>query len=116
MESTSLRERITEAIRYWERRRLVYNAVLVLVVFFYFGAGYPQSKQAFNLDQALVIFLLAVVANVAYCAAYVVDVFAQTSGFHEQWRKYRWLLFAIGATFAGAITRFFAIGLFNSQR
>ena len=39
-------------------------------------------------------------ANVAYCAAYVVDVFVRMSGFREQWRAYRWMLFFIGMSFA----------------
>jgi uncharacterized membrane protein YfcA len=116
MEAAGLRERITEAIGYWEPRRVVYNAVLVLVVLGYFAADYPGSKAALNLDEVLVVFVLAVLANVAYCAAYVPDVFAQTSGFRDQWRKYRWIPFAIGVTFAGVITRFFAMGLFGNSR
>jgi hypothetical protein len=116
MEGTSLRERITEAIRYWEPRRLVYNAVLGAIVLIYFVAGYPGSRQALHVDQMLVLFLLAVLANVAYCTAYIADVFAQTSGLRDEWRKYRWLLFAIGVAFAGVITRFFAIGFFSIVR
>ena len=113
MESTSLRDRITEAIRYWEPRRLLYNGVLMLIVLVYFALGYPAAKQDLKLDEMLVIFLLAVLANVAYCAAYVADVFAQWSSFRERWRRYRWVLFSIGLIFAGIITRFFAIGFFS---
>jgi hypothetical protein len=116
MDTGSFRERITEAIGYWEPRRLIYNAVLFLIVAAYFAINYPGSKRALNLDEILVVFLLAVLANVAYCAAYIPDVFAQASGFREQWQKYRWLVFIIGVTFAGVITRFFAIGVFNFPR
>jgi len=55
---------------------------------------------------------LAVLANVAYCAAYVVDVFVQMSGFREQWRAYRWMLFFIGMSFAAILARFWALGMF----
>ncbi len=116
MAPTSLRDHITEAIRYWEPRRLVYNGVLMLIVLGYFAAGYPGSKQDLKLDEMLLIFLLAVLANVAYCAAYVADVFAQASGFRELWRQYRWILFSIGLIFAGIITRFFAMGFFSISR
>ena len=116
MEPTSLRDHITEAIRYWEPRRLLYNGVLMLIVLVYFALGYPASKRDLKLDEMLVIFLLAVLANVAYCAVYVADVFAQWSGFRELWRQYRWVLFSIGLIFAGIITRFFAIGFFSVSR
>jgi hypothetical protein len=116
MEMVGLQARITEAIRYWEPRRIAYNVVLIVVVAFYFVNGYPASKQGLNLDEVLVVFLLAVLANVAYCAAYIPDVFAQTSGLSDTWRKYRWMVFAIGVSFAAVITRFFAIGLFSSRR
>ena len=113
MEAVGLRGRITDAIRYWEPRRLAYNAVLIGVVLFYFVKDYPTSRQTLSLDQILVIFVLAVMANVAYCAAYVPDVFAQTSGLSESWRRYRWIVFGVGVTFAAVITRFFAMAIFN---
>lgn len=116
MEPTSLRDHITEAIRYWEPRRLLYNGVLLLIVLVYFALGYPASKQYLKLDEMLLIFLLAVLANVAYCSVYIADVFAQWSGFRERWRRYRWVLFSIGLIFAGIITRFFAIGFFAVSR
>jgi hypothetical protein len=68
-----------------------------------------------SLDFALSLFLLAVLANVAYCAAYVVDIFAQASAYREQWRKYRWVVFIIGMLFAGVITRFFARSMFQPE-
>jgi hypothetical protein len=58
------------------------------------------------------IFVLAVLANVAYCAAYVVDIFAQHSGFQALWLRYRWIVLAIGILFAGAITHLVAMGMF----
>jgi hypothetical protein len=58
------------------------------------------------------LFLLAVLANVAYCAAYVPDMLAQLSDLRAVWLRYRWMLFVIGLTFAGIITRFLAIGMF----
>jgi hypothetical protein len=44
-----------------------------------------------------------------------VDIFAQTSGFREQWRNLRWVLFAIGLVFAAILTRFWSMGLFSIQ-
>lgn len=93
---------------------MVYNMVLVGVVAVYFALGWPVSKHALTIDSILVLFLLAVVANVAYCAAYVVDVFAQMSSFRELWFSARWIVFVTGVAFAAVLTRFFSMGVFSS--
>lgn len=113
MDSGSLREFLTDAIRFWEPRRVVYNLVLAAIVITYFGLGYPGSKSVINLDFALGLFILAVIANIAYCAAYLADVFVQASSFRQIWQRSRWVLFALGTTFAAIITRFMAMGMFN---
>jgi hypothetical protein len=87
---------------------------LPVIVVAYFFAGYPASKAVLSIDFALGLFLLAVVANVAYCAAYLADVFVQASGFRDVWQRMRWVLFMIGTTFAAIITRFLATGMFRS--
>jgi hypothetical protein len=112
MDSLTLRDNLTAAIRFWEPRRVIYNAVLAAIVIAYFAAGYPASKAMLSVDFALGVFLLAVVANVAYCAAYLVDVFVQASGFRDVWLRSRWVLFAVGTAFAAVITRFVAMGMF----
>lgn len=116
METLSLKERLTDAIRYWEPRRILYNVFLAAIVVVYFVRGYPASKQALNFNEILLVFLMAVLANVAYCAAYVPDVVVQSSGLSETWRKYRWIVLAIGIVFAGIITRFFAMAMFASPQ
>jgi hypothetical protein len=112
MESSALREYATDAIRYWEPRRIVYNLVLAGVVAIYFIAGLPASRHLLTVDFLFSLFLLAVLANVAYCAAYLADLFAQVSGFRELWQRFRWVLFLLGLAFAAVITRFFAVGMF----
>jgi len=114
MNTLTRQEAFTNAIRFWERGRIVYNVVLALIVVAYFAAGWPESKAGltFNLVQGL--FVLAVLANIAYCAAYPVDVFAQMSGLRDTWLRYRWVLFAIGLVFASIITRFVAQSMFTN--
>jgi hypothetical protein len=111
MDTQSLRESATDAIRYWEPRRLVYNAVLIVVVVVCFLVRYPASKSVLSLDSGLFLFLLAVLANVAYCAAYLVDIFAQMSGYRDEWRRYRLGLFLVGLAFASVLTRFWILGI-----
>jgi len=84
--------------------RLVYNGALIAVVGVCFAANYSTAKAEFTVKAqytvqiVLFMILLGVLANVLYCAAYVVDVAVQMSGYRESWVKYRWVLFLIGMT------------------
>src|SRR5690349_12333644 len=108
-----MREVLTDAMRYWEPRRIAYNVALGFVVIAVFAFFWPESRAALTLEVAQRVFVLAVLANVAYCAAYLADVPAQLSDFATTWRRHRWILFAVGVTFAGILTRFFAAGMFG---
>ena len=112
MESQSIREAITDAIGYWEPRRILYNIALAGVVLIHFFANYPASRDKLQAELFLSLFVLAVLANVAYCAAYLGDIFAQFSGYRDVWKKFRWILFAIGVAFAGTIAHFMTMGFF----
>ena len=109
------REVVTNALRYWEPHRIVYNMVLAAVVLAHFAAAWPASQAAVSLNGLLLLFILVVLANVAYCAAYLGDVFVQLSGFDQAWYRWRWLLFVVGTLFAAVITRFFSLGFFSAS-
>lgn len=106
-------EILTDAIRYWELRRIPYNAILVAIVAALFLTGWPASLGRITANTAELIFVLAVLANVAYCAAYVVDVAVQSSGYRSTWKRHRWALFAVGVLFASVLARFFAAKIFG---
>jgi hypothetical protein len=113
------RQAATDAVKFWEPRRILYNLTLTIVVLACFWVEYPESKMVLRdglLDLALIVFVLAVLANVAYCAAYFVDIFAQFTAYREAWQKYRWALFVLGTVFAGVIARFVAMGIFLPNR
>src|SRR5215203_4869639 len=86
---TRLSGYVANALRYWEPRRLVFNGVLALVVLAHFIVWWPGSRAKLTFDLALGVFLLAVLANIAYCAAYLGDLFVQFSGLHEPWKRGR---------------------------
>jgi hypothetical protein len=115
MDALTFRESLTGAIRYWEPRRLIYNGVLAAIVLIYFGINYPATKSLVSIDSVLVLFLVVVLANVAYCAAYVVVIFVSASSYRDQWQNRRWIIFMIGLLFAEIITRSFAVGMFQSH-
>jgi hypothetical protein len=112
----ALREVATDALRYWERRRLVYNAALLLIVVCCFVLDLPESHAHVGLNLLLVFFVLAVIANVLYCLAYVVDVFVQLSALRRAWLRWRWVLFLVGTSTAAVIARFFSMGAFVTWR
>ncbi len=102
--SLPFRDVITDAIRYWEPRRIGYNFVLAAIVLGWIVLTWRHFRSAFNWPSVLAIFVLAILANVCYCAAYVVDVPVQYSAFRDLWRRGRWALWLIGVLFAGVIT------------
>lgn len=112
MATVDTREILGNAIRYWERGRIIYNVLLAAIVVGYFIANWPHSASKINVDWGLRIFLRAVLANVAYCFAYIPDVLAQLSDLRPVWLRYRWILFVIGLTFASIIARFVALKMF----
>ena len=103
-----------EAVQYWERRRIIYNAVLACIVVAGFVLAWPTSVSWFG-PPALPVFLqAAVLANVVYCVAYLVEWLFQLSPYRESWRRRRVVLFAAGvglASFlAAAIVFVIALG------
>ena len=103
---------VADGLPFWDPRRYWHNAVLLAVVLLQFGLAWPESRQSLVFDKLLMLFVLAVVANVFYCAAYVVDLFVQLSPFHEVWVRRRWLLLTIGFMFESILAHFVTTGMF----
>jgi hypothetical protein len=95
------------ALRYWEPRRLVYNTVLAAVVVVHFALAWPASRDKLSLDVLLGLFILAVLANIVYCAAYAADLFVQFAGLETAWRRGRMVLLIVGTCFAATLAHFF---------
>jgi ABC-type enterochelin transport system permease subunit len=97
-----MKDIVTESLRYWEPRRIAFNAVLALVVagsFFY----YQPPLSALGWPPLIGLLLAAVLANVLYCAAYAADLLVQLSDYQAAWRRHRWLLWVAGTAFAAGI-------------
>jgi ABC-type enterochelin transport system permease subunit len=97
-----MKDIVTDSIRYWEPRRVAFNAVLALVVVGSFFC-HQQSIAALSWQPVIGLLLAAVLANVLYCAAYAADLLVQLSDYQAAWRGYRWLLWVVGTTFAAGI-------------
>lgn len=95
------RAHITDAIKFWERGRVFYNLVLIaLSVAILVRGGADESAW---LGMTAPLLVLAVIANLLYCAAYPIDLFVQASDFGQTWRSARWALLAFGTLFAAVL-------------
>jgi len=108
-------ESAADAMRYWEPRRLIYNLGLLAVVAAHFLRAWPASRTFMTWDMFFGLFLLAVVANLLYCAAYGVDLFVQFSALRAEWPRRRWIVLVTGTAFAAAIAHFVTMGLLGSS-
>lgn len=100
-----MKDIVTDSLRYWEPRRIAFNAVLGVVVagsFFY----YQPPLDTLGWQPIIGLLFAAVLANVLYCAAYAADLLIQLSDYQTVWRRYRWLLWMAGTALAAGIFLF----------
>lgn len=98
--SGSLRELLADAIRSWEPLRFFYNLALTAVVIIWIVASWPHFRPAFKFSTLPPVLGLGLIANVCYCAAYLVDIPMQASSLASAWKHRRWILWLIGTLFA----------------
>ena len=96
----SFRALLTDSIRFWELRRIFYNLALSAVVVAWLVVTWPHFRPALTLTSLFLFLILALLANVCYCAAYLVDIPMQHSALAAIWRRRRWVLFVGGTLFA----------------
>jgi hypothetical protein len=96
----SFRALLTDSIRFWELRRIFYNLALTVVAVAWLVVTWPHFRSALTLTSLFLFLILALLANVCYCAAYLVDIPMQHSALAAIWRRRRWLLFLAGTLFA----------------
>ena len=97
------REFLSDAIRHWERRRILYNLALIVEFVGWQAFTWPHFRATFTLQSFLQLFMAAVFLNVCYCAAYLADVPMQCSSFRDLWQRWRWGLWLVGALFAASL-------------
>ena len=89
-----------DARRFWEPRRILYNAILTLVVLAWLVFSWPHFRPAFHASSLLLLAILAFLANLSYSAAYLPDLILQCSGVAAAWKRLRWPLWIAGTLFA----------------
>jgi len=85
------------ALAFWERGRILYNAILTAVVLLWVARTWPHFRPALTLGAFVVLGLLA---NLCYCAAYVAEFFVQPFISGASLRRFRQVLWVLGMLFA----------------
>ena len=93
-----MNEKWKEAVRYWEKGRIAYNAVLTAVAVAWVVLTWPHFRPAFTFPAGLAMGVLALLANVCYSAAYVAEIPLMSTS--ATWAKRRWGLWLAGMLFA----------------
>jgi hypothetical protein len=91
---------LKNAAKFWERQRLWYNAVLLLVVGLWVVFTWPHFRPAMNLVALGKMTVLALLANLCYCAGYAMEGFIQPLLQQAYWRRLRWVVWVVGMLFA----------------
>ncbi|MGB7283175.1 MAG: hypothetical protein WBE13_13005 [Candidatus Acidiferrum sp.] len=103
------RELLSDAIHFWEFRRLFYNFALATVFVLWVVASWPHFRHAFTLISLLQLTVLALLANACYCAAYLVDIPMQLSALSAFWKHRRWTLWLLGTLFALLVENYWIV-------
>ena len=88
-----------QAARFWEPKRLWYNAALLLVVLLWLLYTWPHFRPALTLDALGKMLVLALLANACYSVAYLPEFFLQVAS-DTIGRRVRWVLWVLGMLFA----------------
>lgn len=96
----TLRGLLADSLRFWELRRLIYNLVLFAIVIAWGAATWPHFRPMVDVHSLLLLAILGLIANVCYCAAYLVDIPLQCSALAALWRRRRWTLWLAGTLLA----------------
>ena len=95
-----LQDNLRDAIRYWEIRRILYNLVLAAAAVWWVVGTWPHFLPAYRMRTIPALIVLAGLANLCYCAVYVVEALVQGAGGGDAWRLRRRWLWGVGMLLA----------------
>jgi hypothetical protein len=96
----SSRKGLADAARFWEPRRLLYNLLLLGVVLVWVTKTWPHFRPAITLESLGIMTVLALLANLCYCAAYLAEVLIQNATSCAGWNRQRWAVWVVGTLLA----------------
>ena len=101
----ALGKELAQAARFWEPLRIAYNVALAGVVGAWVMATWPHFRLAMKLTTLVPMVFLALLANVCYSAAYLVELPLQQTP--RTWMRHcRWAVWTAGTLFAIALANY----------
>ncbi len=94
------------ALRFWELRRLWYNAVLLAIVMLWLVLSWPHFRPALNWLDFGRMCVLALLANIFYCGAYVAEFFMQGALRVTYWGRVRHAIWILGMAIAVVLSNY----------
>lgn len=102
----SFRDALHEAPRFWEPRRIGYNAALLGLGIGWVVLTWPHFRPAVVLQHLPELLVLVGLANLCYCAAYLAEISFHHSSAPDTWRRRRWGLWLAGTLFALLVAQY----------
>jgi hypothetical protein len=98
--SPSLDPSLRAAARFWERCRLLYNAILAVIVLLWVVLTWPHFRPLITPLSLEFLTVFALLANLCYSTAYIGDRFMRVVVPVAHWPRFRQMLFVLGTLFA----------------
>lgn len=97
---------LKDAVRFWETGRIWYNVVLLAIVALWVIWTWPHFRPAMNWIALGKMTVLALLANLCYCAGYVTEGFIQPLIQQDFWRRARWTVWTAGMLLAFLLSNY----------
>lgn len=95
---------------YWERKRIVYNAVLVMLTLTCWSSEIVAGGLHAWLGAAIVLAGFALIANALFCLAYPIDIGLQLFSLETMLKRARPVLFISGLLIASGLALWILLG------
>lgn len=96
----------SDAIHYWEPRRVWYNFILALIFIGWIVLTWPHFSQAPTSEGIVFLVFYFVMANLSYSAVYIIDVPMQYSPLRGMWVRWRFGLWLLGMVLTLVFTNY----------
>jgi len=91
-----------DSARWWEPRRILYNAVVGTVFVALTARTWPRLQPQLTSEAVLPLIVLALLANLCYCVGYLADAPVQLVQDAPTRNRLRWALWLAGTLFSVA--------------
>ena len=95
-----------EAARFWERSRIIYNAILIAIVLLWLVLTWPHFRPSLTLGSFEAFVVLGFLANLCYSGAYLAEIFIQFLAPSPSCRRARITLLVLGMLLAIVLSNY----------